>query len=227
MISAKPLFIDRNAVIFDFDGTIADSFAIHETAFNQALEKHKLQFQYKDYTGISTNDAIKRIFQDNDRDIKKNELLELVKLKRKLANELYQSTIQFIPGADQFITSLFAQRYSLFVASSGSRMNITTGIRSLGIGKYFKDVITADDVPVAKPDPAIFLEVINKHSISPDKALVIEDSPAGLLAAQAAGIDAVCVDKTIRVKNSSQTEFFFFDFFELSAILEKEYGKGS
>ena len=220
----QDLFVNKTAIIFDFDGTIADSLSIHEKAFQDALVNYKLQFEYKNYSGISTGDAIRKIFSDNNVYILENELGELVKTKRRLANQLYKGTIQFMPGAETFIISLFRKKFQLFVASSGSRMNITAGMQALKIEKYFKGIITADDVSNAKPDPAIFQAVLNKYSIPANQAIVIEDSIAGLLAAKAAGINAVCVDKTVQMKYPDDS-FLIYDFFELSVILENNHGK--
>ncbi|MCB0472725.1 MAG: HAD-IA family hydrolase [Flavobacteriaceae bacterium] len=82
----------------------------------------------------------------------------------------------------------------LFVASSGSKMNISAGIKALSIGKYLTDVITADDVKKAKPDPEIFLLILDKYHIEPEKALVIEDAVSGFMASRAAGINVISVN---------------------------------
>ena len=98
-------------------------------------------------------------------------------------------------------------------------MNVTTGIQTLGIEKYFSAVITADDVTRAKPDPAIFEMVLNSYSILPGHAIVIEDSVAGLIAAHAAGIESICVDSTIKAGDAGDTSFYSCNFFELLTLL--------
>ncbi len=217
----KPSFTGKTAVIFDFDGTIADTLQIHERAYQEALQKYNLDFRYTDYLGLSTFDAIRKFFLAHEVVLPDEEIKGLVTLKRKLANELYQNEISFIPGADKFIYALAKKNYQLFIASSGSKMNISTGIQTLGIEKYFSAVITADDVTRAKPDPAIFQMVLNRYSILPGHAIVIEDSVAGLLAAHAAGIESICVDSTIKAGDAGDTSFYSCNFFELVTMLEK------
>jgi HAD superfamily hydrolase (TIGR01509 family) len=216
----KPSFINKTAVIFDFDGTIADTLPIHERAYQEALKKYKLSFRYTDYLGLSTFDAIRKFFISNNVNVPEEEIKELVKLKRKLANELYRNEIIFMPGAENFIHTLVKKNYQLFIASSGSKMNVTTGIQTLGIEKYFRAVITADDVTRAKPDPEIFEMVLNNYSIQPGSAIIIEDSVAGLQAANAAGIESVCVDATIQAGDAGKIIFYSCDFFELITMLE-------
>ena len=191
---SENLFAGREAIIFDFDGTIADTFTLHETAFQQALKDYPLEFSYSDYTGMSTGRAIRMIFEANDQHPGEEDLNVLVARKRQLANQLYQSYIRFMPGAREFIVAAHDRGLKLFIGSSGSAMNIGTGVEALGIGHYFSGVITADDVTRAKPDPEIFQLILQRYSIDPSTALVIEDAPSGIRAAAAAGIDVICVD---------------------------------
>lgn len=220
-LHTKPSFTGKTAVIFDFDGTIADTLPIHERAYQEALKKYNLDFRYSDYFGLSTFDAIRKFFLAYEVVLPEEEIKGLVKLKRKLANELYRNEISFMPGADEFIHALVQKNYQLFIASSGSKMNVSTGIQTLGIEKYFSAVITADDVIRAKPDPAIFEMVLNNYSILPGHAIVIEDSVAGLIAAHAAGIESICIDSTIKTGDAGDTTFYSSNFFELVTMLEK------
>jgi beta-phosphoglucomutase len=190
----KNIFKGKTAVIFDFDGTIADSFKIHETAFQQALETYQLRFSYADYLGMSTAEAIAGIFTNNSRPIDNETLSELVKRKRTFANQSYTTNLRAFPGAVELIQKLHGHGLILFIGSSGSRMNIGAGVEALGIGKYFSGIVTADDVSKSKPDPEIFITILQQHDINAADSIVIEDAESGIIAATAAGIDVVCVN---------------------------------
>jgi beta-phosphoglucomutase len=220
----RSIFSNKSAIIFDFDGTIADTFRLHEKAFQETLKPYSLQFEYGNYTGRSTGEAIRSIFQNNQSAVSEEELAVLVKTKRKLANELYTAEIRFIANAFSFIQLAYSKGLRLFVGSSGSRMNIGTGIKVLGLEKYFTDVVTADDVTHAKPHPEIFETVLNRHGINAAEALVIEDAISGIRASEAAGIDVVCVDKEVEV-NGCNVSFCYADFTELTQQLIYEHGE--
>ncbi len=211
----KNIFIGKKAIIFDFDGTIADTFALHEAAFKEALKFYNLKFAYKDYLGMSTNEAIKQIFKTNVLELEEEEVTSLVKTKRLLANLSYQNDLRFIPGALDFIQLAHNHQCSLYIASSGSQMNVTAGLKALSIEQYFIDVITANDVTRSKPSPEIFEKILQKHKIDPDSAIVIEDAVSGIKAAVAAKIDVVCVERKLESLCEYADSVKFLSFSEL------------
>lgn len=215
-------FRKKRNFIFDFDGTIADSFEIHERAFKTSLEAFSLRFQYRDYAGMSTVKAFRQIFETNRQVIDEALLQELVQQKRKLANKLFQTHLKPVPGAVEFIAYLAQHPFRLFVASSGSKMNVNAGVDLLGIRPYIEAVITAEDVINAKPDPEIFLKVIGDHSLEKDASLILEDAYSGIRAAKNAGIDVICVDETIRRAGAGADEHVTcYNFFELKQHMEE------
>ena len=210
------VFTGKTAVIFDFDGTIANTLHLHEQAFQQALSDYPVSFRYSDYAGMSTRKAIALIFSANGHPLAEAELLQLTKKKQSGANALYKQAIGFIPGAEELIRLLHDKNFRLFVASSGSRMNVHAGLEALGVMPFFSGIVTADDVTQAKPHPEIFLTTLTQYNIPAEQAIVIEDAIAGLQAAMAAGLDAVCIDETMTAAGSPQ------DFATVNMIKIKE-----
>ena len=184
-------------IIFDFDGTIADSLPIHENAFAEVLGSYSLIFNYHNYSGMSTANAFKLIFEENNIKIDEADLSKLVTIKQQMANLHYQTSIEFIPGAGEIIRQLAEQGKFLFVASSGSRFNVETGLKKLDVFSYFKGVVTSNDVRFGKPDPEIFLKVIKDFKLNKNETLIIEDANSGLTAALRAGVEVVCIDEKI------------------------------
>jgi beta-phosphoglucomutase len=205
------IFKEKSTVIFDFDGTIADTFHLHKKAFEQAFADYNVNFDYNDFKGMSTKEAVGLILSANHIQADTLQIDKLVKDKRILANQFYKNSITFINGAQSFIELLYRNGFQLFIGSSGSRMNVNTGLETLGIRQYFKDVITSDDVKKSKPDPEIFQKIVLQYNIKPVNAIVIEDAEAGIRAAQAADIDVVCIDNIIldgETKGLIQMDFF-------------------
>jgi HAD superfamily hydrolase (TIGR01509 family) len=214
------LFAAKTAVIFDFDGTIADTLPLHESAFKEALAAYPLSYQYSDYAGMSTRKAISLIFLANQQELEPDQLLVLTKKKQLAANALYRKAIAFMPGAEELIRLLYDKKFRLFVASSGSHMNVHTGLEALGVFHLFEGVITADDVEQAKPHPEIFIKILEQYKIPAMQAIIIEDAVSGLQAAAAAGIDAVCIDGAL-TSGESGLSFVTADMFRLKEQLTK------
>jgi beta-phosphoglucomutase len=217
----KNIFKNIDAIIFDFDGTIANTLLIHETAFEDALAPHALHFNYADYLGMSTIDTIKGVFEKNGRSLDQATLNELTDRKRKLAN-LHYSSIEFMPGACAFIELAHQKAKELFIGSSGSAMNIKAGVAALKLADYFKGVYTASDISRSKPDPEIFENILNVHRLDKSKTLVLEDAEAGIAAADAAGISVVSVDGALQISRHYNHFIGHFNFTELSRALSNE-----
>jgi HAD superfamily hydrolase (TIGR01509 family) len=214
------LFAAKTTVIFDFDGTIANTLHLHEAAFKEALAGYTLTYRYSDYAGMSTRKAISLIFSANQQQLTDDQLLALTKKKQWAANALYRQAIDFMPGAELLIHLLYDKKFRLFVASSGSHMNVHAGLEALGILHLFAGVITADDVQQAKPHPEIFLKILEQYKIPAMQVIIIEDALSGLQAAAAAGIDAVCIDGALTCEGSGLS-FVTATMFQLKEQLSK------
>ncbi len=191
------IFSGKRALLLDFDGTLGDTFSLHEEAFQETLAPYGLPFAYGDYIGQSTAEVFEHFFGKAGRQLSESELQALVRQKREAANRRYATHLRFIAGAEAFVQEAHRLGYHLYVGSSGSRRNIMAGIEGLGLSRYIRSVVTADDVRRGKPDPEIFLTLLDRSGVAAAEALVVEDAPSGIQAAQAAGIDVVCVDVTL------------------------------
>jgi HAD superfamily hydrolase (TIGR01549 family) len=93
----------------------------------------------------------------------------------------------------------FAREVALFakvaIASGGILPVVLKTLDSIGFGGFFSVVVTSEQVPRGKPYPDLFLEAARRLGVSPETCLVLEDSPAGFEAAEAAGMDYAVVDR--------------------------------
>jgi beta-phosphoglucomutase len=216
----KKIFENIEAIIFDFDGTIADTLKLHDAAFKEALNAYPFEFNYYEYLGLSTHDTLKKIFEQNNHTLSDEVLTTLTIKKRSLANQLY-GTIDFMPGASDFIRHAEERGFSLFIGSSGSTLNITAGVTTLKIKNYFKGIYTASDINRSKPNPEIFQHILKTHQLNPVTTLVLEDAEAGVAAADAAGIDVISVDTTLQLSRHYPHFAGHFNFTQLSALIHE------
>jgi beta-phosphoglucomutase-like phosphatase (HAD superfamily) len=182
--------LGRRVLIFDFDGTVADTSALHAQAFNQVLASLGLSVHYPSIAGLKTQDAMRQCLQQAGHACVPAIINDLTRRKQALVRELMSSSLTALPGVDAFL-SWSQSRFRLAMGTSGSRGTVALALRCLGHEHLFNPLVCADDVAHAKPAPDLFAKVLNLMSARPDEALVFEDAPAGFAAARAAGIDHV------------------------------------
>ena len=180
----------KKLLIFDYDGTIADTSILHKRAFHKTLEPLKLKFDYNEIAGLKTIDAIYYCMNENGKKLSSEEIKLLVKNKQSIFSEIIKKEIQPISGVKEFLYWAYS-KYNLFIASSGSKKNVYKGLKLLGLFELFNKIICADDVNLAKPHPEIFYKAIKTANISKKEALIFEDSDNGINASRKAGIDYI------------------------------------
>jgi len=184
--SLKKKLEGKKLLIFDFDGTIADTSPFHELAFKETLQPLKVKVDYQLIAGQKTIDAMKLCCKNLALD--DLQYIDLTKTKQQKFKEKISKTIKPLPGVHEFIE--WAQSsYYLALASSGSRSNIIFCLEKLGYINFFNYILCGDDVKNGKPDPEIFLKVLKKFNYQPEDALIFEDSHAGFVASVNAGIE--------------------------------------
>ena len=101
-------------------------------------------------------------------------------------------TIKLIDEVAVFAESLRG-KVPMAIASGGSRMVVEKTLHVVGVSDWFDEVVTSDDVADGKPAPDVFLKAAQLLGVLPARCLVLEDAPAGILAAQRAGMQVVAV----------------------------------
>ena len=87
----------------------------------------------------------------------------------------------------------------LAVATGGTRLVAEKTIFEVGLSDLFDEVVTSDDITAGKPAPDVYLEAARRLGMDPEKCLAVEDAPAGIMAAQSAGMKVVVVPETLQV----------------------------
>ncbi len=180
------------ALIFDLDGTLANTEILHYRAWKKALKNNgvnQLPFgTYITYVGTS-NEKIAGDFIETDNIGK--DLAELVREKQIIYKDLIPE-IQLLQGVRE-IVDRYHSTFRLAVASSSHKEEIMLVLKSQQLDSYFDPVIGGDMVERRKPDPEIYLQVQQTLGFSPQECIAFEDSEHGLNSAKNAGMYGVAI----------------------------------
>lgn len=175
----------KQLLIFDFDGTLADTSQLHAAAFNEVLAPWGGVAHYPAIAGLRTHDALAKCFATSGLNVSESQLEKLTIAKQAHVRKLIQKELRPLPGVDEFLRWA-RPRYRLALYSSGSRGTVTLAMEKLGYMGWFDPMLCAEDVVYAKPHPEGFLKVLAISCIEAERALVFEDSDAGIEAAERA-----------------------------------------
>jgi HAD superfamily hydrolase (TIGR01509 family) len=184
----------KSLLIFDFDGTIADTSPLHARAFESVLAPMGVGVKYEHIAGMRTLDAIYQAFERNAVTVDDETAKYLAQQKQIVVRELIQASLEPLPGVLAFI-DWAVPRFGICMVSSGSRATIQMSLQVLGLDGVFSPLICGDDVSRGKPDPEGFLMALSMTDTAASNALVFEDSESGMRAAVAAGIEVIDASK--------------------------------
>jgi HAD superfamily hydrolase (TIGR01509 family) len=182
-----------DAVIFDCDGTLVDSMPAHFEAWCEALALYGAGGVFREDVflamgGRPTRDIVVDLNDEYDLHLDP----AAVAFAKREAFLKRLDTVTLIDEVATFAQSLRG-KVPMAIASGGSRMVVEKTLRVVGVSDWFDEVVTADDVTEGKPAPDIFIKAAHLLGVSPAKCLVLEDAPAGILAAQRAGMQVIAI----------------------------------
>ena len=212
-----PNGIQAEAVIFDFDGVIVDTEPLHYAAFQRALEPIGLHFTWEEYVetyiGFDDRDAFRYAFSSHGTPLSPEGLHGLIEQKALFFAEVIRSGVSAYPGVLDLIFHLHARKSPLAICSGALRADIDPILSMLGISDCFDVIVTADDVAASKPDPECYqlafqrLQSAHAYSFTKEATLAIEDTPAGISAAKAAGLLVCAVTNSYPAARLDQATF--------------------
>ncbi|WP_438431448.1 HAD family hydrolase [Gorillibacterium sp. sgz500922] len=186
------------AIIFDFDGTIIDTETAWYLAFRDSYREHGVDLSVELYSGcigtsLHTFNPYEYLNTHHNLGIDSEELRRKVRARHA---ELMKEE-QIRPGVREYLEGAKAAGLKVGLASSSDREWVERHLRQLGILEYFDCIRTANDVEKVKPDPALYLQALEGLGVTAKEAVAVEDSPNGMRAACAAGIDCVVTPNRI------------------------------
>jgi beta-phosphoglucomutase len=191
----------RQAAIFDVDGVLVDSYRAHFESWRLLGRELGFELSEPDFAstfGRTSREIIRRFRPGPE--LEEGELRRLDERKEALYRELVSRSFPAMDGARELVESLAREGILVAVGSSGPPENVALALERLGIRPYVSAVVTGRDVRRGKPDPEVFLLAAERLGVRPDRSVVVEDAPAGIVAAKAAGMKAVAFLSTGRAE---------------------------
>lgn len=213
--TSRPM-TDMRAIIFDFDGVIADTEPLHFAALQRVLADIGITLTetayYADYLGFDDRGCFMAALQTNQRPITPQLLKDLMTRKATAYLAAVKQRLVIFPGVRELVHEA-ADRYRLAIASGALRPEIELILEEAGIRKQFRQITSAEDVSRGKPAPDPFLHALEglnraegNGALQAKDCLVIEDSLPGIRAARSAGMKVLAVANTHTVQDLGEAD---------------------
>ncbi|WP_321472719.1 HAD-IA family hydrolase [uncultured Paludibaculum sp.] len=178
-------------LLFDFDGTLVDSDALHEACFRSTLSEFEPEllsgFVYSRYKGMVTRSVFATLGIGSE---ERNQFLTTEKQLR-YRNEVAAGRLQLVPGAMDILVWGQTNGMRQFIVTGGSGRALHDAMEATRIGGFIEGSVTGDDVKRGKPAPDSYLECMRRFGLAAGECLAIEDALAGARAARSAGLRVV------------------------------------
>jgi len=178
-------------LIFDCDGTLADTMPLHWRAWQVITTRHKLHLpeaRFYELGGVPSRDILKMLSQEQGIP------LDHLAVAREKESEYLPLVAQIEPI--KVVVAIVRENHGkvpLAVASGGTHKIIELVLGHLGIREFFDAIVTSEDVANQKPAPDIFLTAARRIGVPPQLCRAYEDTDLGMQAIRAAGMEAVDV----------------------------------
>jgi beta-phosphoglucomutase len=185
------------AVIFDFDGVIANSEPLHLRAYQEVLEPLGVTLTreryYRGLLGFDDEGVFTKIAQEEGWEQRVVETL--MAEKSRVMDEAIARADVLYPGAEACIERL-AAAFPLGIASGALRHEIETILTRRQLARHFRFIVSAEDTLRGKPAPDPYLRAAERHAVPSVECVAIEDSRWGIASAQGAGMKCIAVTHT-------------------------------
>jgi HAD superfamily hydrolase (TIGR01509 family) len=212
----RQLIKAARALIFDFDGVLADSEKWHFSTYREVFARYghtvdeEEYYKYWTSLGRGAKGEIERHTLDLDPIAIRDE-------KRPLFSERCRDgSIQLYPQSFEILERLAKMDKILTVASGTLSGDITAILDNARVRDYFFEIVGCDAVPAIKPAPDLFLEMLKRLKLPPSDCLVVEDAEKGMQAANAAGIPVIII-------RTEETRYFDFGDADLTLNSHDEF----
>ena len=190
---------DFDGLIFDLDGTLVDSMPAHFEAWCEALAAYGAagilgEDVFYAMGGRPTRDIVVELNGEHGLKLDPDAVCYAKResFYRNLNKiELYEEVVEF--------ARVHAGKVPIAVATGSTRLGAERTLQAVGLSDLIDEVVTSDDVKCGKPAPDIYIEAAVRIEVAPERCVAFEDAPAGIIAAQAAGMRVVAVPTPVRV----------------------------
>ncbi len=192
------------ALIFDVDGTLAETEELHRAAFNQMFEDYGLDWHwdqaiYGKLLGVAGGRNRLQYFIEEYQPTMAGDFIDITAQMHAKKTVIYGEMVQsgalvLRPGMEALIKKAITNGLTLGICTSTSRKNVDAlfaATMGLDVLKHFKAICCGDEVEQVKPDPELYLLALEKLALEPQECLAFEDSHIGLTSSLAADIPTI------------------------------------
>ena len=214
--------MSKSCVVFDFDGVIADTEALHLQAYNATFANMSAHIggplrisneaYFGNYIVYGNHDGFLHMLQDHGRSYDEALLTSLCALKDQLFNQGIGQFVQPLPGVREALGYLTSAQIPLAICSGARREEIVHLLTVFQLAQHFPVIVAIEDVQKSKPDPEGYtraFDLLNaRHggTLNRAQSLAIEDSLGGITAARTSGLQVLAVGTSLPLqKLRSQT----------------------
>jgi beta-phosphoglucomutase len=193
------------AVIFDWDGTLADTRKVIVVSFQKALKEINLEVSnhfIERRIGVGASEIFREILNSAHGRVDEDIVKQLVERKSKVQIDL-ASDVTLFDGGRELVETLQG-KVKVGLASMNNRVVIMHLLQKNQLEDCFDKVVTVESVSHSKPDPEIFLKTAEHLKAKPQACVVFEDSIFGVKAAKSAGMG--CIAVTTGVYNEEELD---------------------
>ncbi len=208
-----------DAVIFDMDGTIVDSMWIWKNVDNDFFEKYQIDssgYDDSEIDGLGFTETAE-FFKERYR--MEASVEEIKDFWNDMAIDKYRTQTKLKPGLPEFLDMLRSRGIRIGISTSNSQLLVDEFLSCRGVNDCFDAVTTVCDVSTGKPSPDVYLATAEKLGVPPERCLVFEDIPMGILAGKNAGMRVCAVEDSysekVREEKQELADFYINDFTEL------------
>lgn len=187
------------AVIFDMDGVLINSYDAHRKSWDRVLPQRGLEMTEEMFGttfGQRSMDVLGRLYPS----LTLQEISQIHEEKAIAVREIIRADFPEREGASELITALHRSGAIIAIGSSAPRENVDVLMEKMPASKYISATTSGSELKKGKPDPEVFVKTVHKIGLPSKKCIVVEDAPAGVAAARAAGCAVIGVTGTVSRK---------------------------
>ena len=168
--------------------------------------------------GMTGRETMEIFVSKSNRSISDETINEVIKLKRKIFNDIF--TVTLMKGIKDFLFELKDRQYNLAMVT-GTRLEVVKKVLKMGLDGIFTVIVTGERVNKGKPDPEPYVMAVDELSARKENCIVIENAPAGITSAKNAGLTCFAVQTSLLGKYLKDADRIFKDIDEVSKFLLK------
>jgi len=216
--------MSKGCVIFDFDGVIADTEAVHLAAYNATFREFAPEIggelaiapslYYRRYIVYGDREAISNMLRDHGRPMEERLVERLMEAKGKYVEDRLGDLAEPLPGVRELLEWLEARNVPRAICSGARRTEIEPLLDGFKLRHHFDVIVTIEDVKYSKPEPEGYNKAFDLLNLEYDAelekefSLVIEDSEGGCTAGKSAGLRVLGVATSLPLEKVKRCATF-------------------